>query len=122
MNTDQRYERRDPSPASTSTDTRASTEPSPLAVHGDPSRSEQKPPERQSRSVRWVRPSEMPGLIGSKYVRFGIDANSELAKATRRAPRTAISRVRNRVSRRGIATPELPPTHTTPTRREGLGL
>ncbi|EGD44002.1 hypothetical protein NBCG_01590 [Nocardioidaceae bacterium Broad-1] len=122
MNAEYRYERHEPRAEPSHTSGAEDAERSKLAVHGDPSRTQQKTTLRPTRSVQWVRPSDLPAMVGSRYVRFGIDANSELARATRRAPRQAISRVRNRVSRRGIATPELPPTHTTPNTREGIGL
>lgn len=122
MNTAHRYERHEPAHESTRDSGASRAEHSPFALHGDPSRSQRQAEPRPTRSVQWVRLSELPAVVGSRYVRLGIDANSEVAKATRRAPRTAISRIRNRVSRRGIATPPQIPTHTTSTTREGIGL
>lgn len=122
MNTHHRYERHEQSPEPNRDSGANEAERSQLAVHGDPSLAQRRDEQHQARSVQWVRLSELPAMVGSRYVRLGIDTSSELAKATRRAPRTAISRVRNRVSRRGIATPEQLPTHTTSTTREGIGL
>lgn len=122
MNTAHRYERHEPAHEPTRDSGASSAEHSPFALHGDPSRSQQQAEPRPTRSVQWVRLSEFPAVVGSRYVRLGIDANSEVTNATRRAPRTAISRIRNRVSRRGIATPPQTPTHTTSTTREGIGL
>ena len=122
MNTEQRYERHELAQEPTRESGASGAEHSPFALHGDPSQTQQQAEPRPTRSVQWVRPSELPAVVGSRYVRLSIDANSEVAKATRRAPRTAISRIRNRVSRRGIATPPPAPPHTTSTTREGIGL
>lgn len=50
--------------------------------------------------VAWVRPSELPTVIGSKFIRRGIDLQAELNRRARHAPRTAA-----RVTRRVIARP-----------------
>jgi hypothetical protein len=94
-----------------------------LAAHRDPSVpvAEVKQESGRSRpSVAWVRPSEMPTLVGSKFVGRGIDLQTELARRARRTPGAAASKAARRVTRRSIAQPEPPiPPVTT---REGLGL
>ncbi|EGD42805.1 hypothetical protein ACFVJS_20165 [Nocardioides sp. NPDC057772] len=125
MNTDQPYVRHTvPEPDPVQPDAGATTEPSHLAVHGDPSQRQAKPDIARNKSVMWVRPSDLPGMVGSKYARFGIDAQRQVAQSTRRTPGAVATRIRARVSRRAIA--DLPPTHTTPTRssvsRERIGL
>lgn len=125
MNTDQQYVRHSvPEPNPVQPEAGATTDPSQLAVHGDPSQRQPKADVAPNKSVLWVRPSDLPGMVGSKYARFGIDAQRQIAQATRRTPGAVATKIRARVSRRAIA--DLPPTHTTPTRssmsREGIGL
>ncbi len=94
-----------------------------LAVHGDPSLPDAAAKQETDRSrpaVAWVRPSEMPTLIGASWVRRGIDLQSELTRRARRTPGAAAAKAARRVTRTSIARPELagPPATT----REGLGL
>jgi hypothetical protein len=97
-----------------------------LAVHGDPSIPASTPASTAGTVARpprpgvaWVRPSEMPTLIGSSWARRGIDLQSELVRRSRRAPLTA-TRVGRRITRSAIARPEdSGPTVTSP---EELGL
>jgi hypothetical protein len=80
-----------------------------LAKHADPSiqpASTTATPEPAS-SVAWVRPSDLPTVVGSKFIRRGIDLQAELNRRAQRAPRSAA-----RVTRRAIARP-LPSTPTT---------
>ena len=76
MNTPQRYERRldrtIPEPASK---TEAARPVEALAVHRDPSvpTSQATPESSGAPGVAWVRPSEMLTMLGSRYVRRGID-------------------------------------------------
>ena len=80
-----------------------------LAKHADPSvrtASSAATPEPAS-SVAWVRPSDLPTVVGSKFIRRGIDLQAELNRRAQRAPRSAA-----RVTRRAIARP-LPSTPTT---------
>jgi hypothetical protein len=78
-----------------------------LAVHRDPSiptsasGAEAKPP---APGVAWVRPTELPTLIGSPWIRRGIDLQSELVRRSRRAPLSA-TRAGRRISRAAIAQP-----------------
>ena len=125
MNTPEPYERRldraIPEPEPTPQDEQSVDA---LAVHRDPSvpaGAEVKQESGRSRpSVAWVRPSEMPTLVGSKFVGRGIDLQTELARRARRTPGAAASKAARRVTRRSIAQPEPPsPPVTT---REGLGI
>jgi hypothetical protein len=81
-----------------------------LAKHADPSA---RPPgstaaqEASSPSVAWVRPSDLPTAVGSKFIRRGIDLQAELNRRAQRAPGSAA-----RVTRRAITRP-LPSTPTT---------
>ena len=125
MNTPELYERRldrtlpEPEPTS-----EAETSADALAVHRDPSvpamagvRQELHP---SRPNVAWVRPSEMPTLLGSQLVGRGIDLQTEMARRARRTPGGAASKAARRVTRGSIAQPEsATPTVTT---REGLGL
>lgn len=64
-------------------------------AHGDPARnlpSPPAPPPASRRSVTWVRISEVPTVVGSPAVRRGIDLQAELARRTRRAPASAVSK------------------------------
>lgn len=77
-----------------------------LAVHRDPSvpdggpRSDRRP----QRGVAWVRPSELPAMLGSTWAGRGIDLQSELVRRSRRVPIRA-ARAGRRISRSGIARP-----------------
>lgn len=91
-----------------------------LAVHRDPSLTAGPtgPSDQLGRpSVAWVRPSELPTTVGAKFIRRGIDLQSELTRRARRAPRTA-TRSAQRISRRAIAQPE----PTAPTTERGIEL
>lgn len=81
-----------------------------LAKHADPSVRTPGSTAAQdpvSSSVAWVRPSDVPTAVGSKFIRRGIDLQAELNRRAQRAPRSAA-----RVTRRAIARP-LPSTPTT---------
>lgn len=81
-----------------------------LATHADPSvrlPGSSAAQEPASSSVAWVRPSDLPTAVGSKFIRRGIDLQAELNRRAQRAPRSAA-----RVTRRAIARP-LPNTPTT---------
>lgn len=91
-----------------------------LAHHRDPSLSHDgvSAPENLGRpSVAWVRPSELPTAVGSKFIRRGIDLQSELTRRARRGPGAA-ARSAQRLSRRSIARPE----PSTPTVERGVEL
>lgn len=92
----------------------------PLAVHRDPSlhgTNVEAMPQAARPGVAWVRLSELPTMVGSGWVRRGIDLQSELVRRSRRAPVTA-SRAARRVSRSAIARPET----ATLTPADGVGL
>ena len=91
-----------------------------LAVHRDPSVQEMTAgsgPQAVPPGVAWVRPSEMPTLVGSGWVRRGIDLQSELVRRSRRSPVTA-SRAVRRARRSGIARTE----PGAPTATDGIEL
>ena len=92
-----------------------------LAMHGDPSvvvATEPTGPTAQ-RGIAWVRPSELPTLVGSTLANRGIDLQSELVRRSRRAP-VAAAKAGRRISRTAIARPErVTPTVTS---TEELGL
>jgi hypothetical protein len=92
-----------------------------LALHRDPSvpvAKERTEPTVQ-RGIAWVRPSELPTLVGSKLANRGIDLQSELVRHSRRAPIRA-AKAGRRISRAAIARPEQVTPAVTST--EGLGL
>lgn len=124
MNTPEPYERRVdrtlPEPAPTPEAERGVDA---LAVHRDPSvpaAEARQEIDRSQPSVAWVRPSEMPTLLGSKVVRHGIDLQAELTRRARRTPGTAVSKASRRITRTSIARPDNPGPSITD--QEGLGL
>lgn len=93
-----------------------------LAVHRDPSAPEAAAPSndpKSQRGIAWVRPSELPTMLGSKWAGRGIDLQSDLVRRSRRAPITA-ARAGRRISRSAIARPE--PASATVAASEELGL
>jgi hypothetical protein len=94
-----------------------------LAVHKDPSvptSGARQETDRSQPSVAWVRPSEMPTLLSSKFVRRGIDLQAELTRRARRTPGAAVSKASRSITRTSIARPDTTgPSITDP---EGLGL
>ncbi|GGO85051.1 hypothetical protein GCM10011584_04070 [Nocardioides phosphati] len=124
MNTPDPYERRrdrtlpEPAPAPD-----AEKAVDALAVHRDPSvptAEATQETERSQPGVAWVRPSEIPTLLGSKFVRRGIDLQAELTRRARRTPGTAVSKASRRISRTSIARPDS--ASPSITSQEGLGL
>lgn len=98
------------------------SERSALAVHGDPSRPKSgtpSEPDRTRPSIAWVRPSDLPTVIGAPWTRRGIDLQAELSRRARRSPAKATARVGRRITRTAIARPE---GTTATTTREGLEL
>jgi hypothetical protein len=79
------------------------SEPNLLARHADPSLQPTRDvaDQQSASSVAWVRPSEMPTVVGSKFIRRGIDLQAELSRRAQHAPRNAA-----RVTRRAIARPK----------------
>ena len=65
-------------------------------------------------------PSEMPTLLGSKFVRRGIDLQAELTRRARRTPGAAVSKASRRITRTSIARPDTASPSITD--QEGLGL
>lgn len=92
-----------------------------LAVHHDPSVPDAAPSHdpKPQRGIAWVRPSELPTVLGSKWTGRGIDLQSDLMRRSRRVPITA-ARVGRRISRSAIARPE--PVSPTVAASEELGL
>lgn len=122
MNTNHFYERRDDRVLSEDSSPQPRPEdPAPaLAVHRDPS---VPPTTTVTKALRpgiaWVRPSELPTLVGSTVARRGIDLQSELVRRSRRAPVTA-AKVGRRITRTAIGRPA--PITPTATTTEELGL
>ncbi len=132
MNTDASYERtdrtvaelRDPTnpPVNPAVNPAAnsSAEVSPFALHDDPSQTsapEASAPTPSSRSIAWVRPSELPTTVGAPWLRRGADLHAEIARRARHAPAAATTRAGRRITRTAIGRPQ-PMAPTT----EGLGL
>jgi hypothetical protein len=92
-----------------------------LALHRDPSvpMTQETTEAKAQRSIAWVRPSELPTMVGSKWANRGIDLQSELVRRSRRAPAKA-ARAGRRISRTAIARPE--PATPSVTTTEELGL
>ena len=97
-----------------------------LAIHRDPSlpgtttTSAPTASPASRPSVAWVRPSELPTLIGAPWIRRGIDLQSELTRRARRTPQTAATGASRRITRTAIGRPEVASPSVTTT--EGLGL
>ncbi len=94
-----------------------------LAVHRDPSvptAEVKQETDRSQPSVAWARPSEMPTLLGSKFVRRGIDLQAELTRRARRTPGAAVSKSSRRITRTSIARHDTASPSITD--QEGLGL
>lgn len=92
-----------------------------LALQRDPSVPAANEPTEPTpqRGIAWVRPSELPTLVGSKLANRGIDLQSELVRRSRRAPIKA-AKAGRRISGTAIARPEqVTPTVTS---TEELGL
>ena len=110
MNTPDFYERREDRtlPEQSPTLPEPQDEVSTLARHRDPSL--QSPgstgqPDRARRTVSWVRPSELPTVIGTSWLSRGIDLQSELVRRSRRAPAKAATQANRRITRTAIARP-----------------
>lgn len=96
-------------------------DPPPLAVHDDPSHRRVTSPLQAIRSkhgVAWVRPSDLPTMLGSKVIGRGLDLKSELVRRANRPTRPKSPK--ERVTRTAIADPE--PPSITPTRPGGISL
>ena len=123
MNTPDRFDRRTDRNLDESTkQAEQPAETSAFAVHGDPSRPKSAitaDPDRAKPSIAWVRPSDLPTVIGATWARRGIDLQAELTRRARRAPAKETARAGRRITRTAIARSETTSANTT---REGLGL
>lgn len=83
-------------------------EPMPLAVHRDPSQHRAAPRSTQiSRSgVAWVRPSDLPTMIGGRVIGRGLDLKAELVRRANRPTRPRAPK--ERITRTAITSPETP--------------
>ena len=83
-----------------------------FAVHGDPSarREDVASPQQATRSVSWVRPSELATTLSAPVVRRAADLQAESTRRARRAPA--------RITRSAIARTTTPP----PAQERGLSL
>jgi hypothetical protein len=122
VNNNDHYERRDDRvvPDHATHQPQTDQEVSALAHHRDPSvRTTPGAAPKAERGIAWVRPSELPTLIGSKWAARGIDLQGELVRRSRRAPRRA-ARAGHKITRSAISRPEsaTPTVSTT----EELGL
>lgn len=95
-------------------------EPAPLAVHRDPSQqaTESRPTQISKSGVAWVRPSDLPTMIGSRVIGRGLDLKAELVRranssTSRKAPK-------ERITKTAIADPE--PPSITHSRLGGISL
>jgi len=127
VNTHEPYERLTQPPAAPSQlPTRGEPEVAALAVHQDPSLAAEPPKEaeaaEQSRaSIVWVRPADLITTVGASRLRQSADAQADLVRRYRRAPLTAVSRLRGRVTRSSIARTD-PAVRTSTPPEEGLQL
>lgn len=82
-----------------------------LAVHRDPSLPCATPqaatPDHPRPTVAWVRPSELPTLVGAPWIRRGVDLQAELTRRARRTPRMVATNAARRISRTSPGRPEL---------------
>jgi hypothetical protein len=126
VNTPESYERRtDPSHAQPEPPAGAS-EVAALAVHKDPSlhaeeTASAEASEQPRASIAWVRPTELPTSAGSGRLRHAADAQADVVRRYRRAPLTAASRFRGRVSRSSIVGSD-PAARTSTSPTEGVEL
>lgn len=81
---------------------------SPLAVHVDPSRRHLTVPSTplSKSGVAWVRPSDLPTMIGGRVIGRGLDLKAELVR--RASHPTRPHAPREQTTRTAIATPEPP--------------
>ncbi|MGH3974702.1 MAG: hypothetical protein ACRDS9_15430 [Pseudonocardiaceae bacterium] len=110
MNTETPYDR-DPSrriPEPSAPSDAPTNDASPLAVHGDPSQHQMtvQPTRISKNGVAWVRPSDLPTMVGSKIIGRGLDLKAELVRRANRPTRPKAPR--ERVTRTAIAQPEPP--------------
>jgi hypothetical protein len=97
-----------------------------LAVHQDPSLAADPTPyvppdEGAHPSILWLRPSELVTTVGTAQLGEAVDVQADVVRRARRAPLTAASRLRGRISRSAIARTE-PAVRTSTSRSEGVQL
>jgi hypothetical protein len=123
VNNNDHYERRDDRvvPDHASRQPQTDQVVSALAHHRDPSvpPTPDAPAPTAERGVAWVRPSELPTLIGSKWAARGIDLQGALVRRSRRAPGKA-ARAGHKITRSAIARPESATPTVSPTEELGL--
>lgn len=123
MNTTESYERR-LDRTLTETTVLADTEQSEaLAIHRNPTlpgTTTTSAPAASRPSLAWVRPSELPALVGAPRIRRGIDLQSELTRRARRTPEAAATGAGRRITRTTIGRPEAASLAATTTERLGL--
>ena len=83
-------------------------EPPILAIHGDPSRHQTESTSKPlpKNGVAWVRPSDLPTVIGTRLIGRGLDLKAELVR--RATLSTGPRAPRARVTKTAIAEPEPP--------------
>jgi hypothetical protein len=83
-------------------------DPSPFAVNSDPSgpRMTMQPTRVSKSGVAWVRPSDLPTIVGSKIIGRGLDLKAELVRRASRPTRPKAPR--GRITRTAIAQSEPP--------------
>jgi hypothetical protein len=84
------------------------TEPTPLAVHRDPSRGQaQSGPIQITKSgIAWVRPSDLPTMVAGRVIGRGLDLKAGLVRRAKDPIRPHAPRART--TRTAIAAPEPP--------------
>lgn len=84
------------------------TEPTPLAVHRDPSQGQTRSGTIQiSKSgIAWVRPSDLPTMIGGQVIGRGLDLKAELVRRAKQPTRPHAPR--EQTTRTAIAASEPP--------------
>lgn len=98
----------------------AAREPAPLAVHRDPSQHSRADvaAQRSRNGVAWVRPSDLPTMIGSRVIGRGLDLKAELVRRANFPSRP--KPLKARVTKTAIAEPG--PPSITHQRMGGISL
>ena len=105
----------------------STTERSALAVHRDPSLVKPRRPgtqeePRSKRYVRWMRPTDLVNVLGSRVALRGIDFQRELARRTQRLPYQVAAATRRGIRHRAHRLPPLSAFGGAgPTRDAGVG-
>lgn len=83
-------------------------DPAPLAVHRDPSQHapDDAATQRPRNGIAWVRPSDLPTMIGSRVIGRGLDLKAELVRRANRPSRPKPPKAR--VTKTAIAEPGPP--------------